>query len=251
MPGFSPTIQRATLLIAMFLVCWLAVAWFKAGISAEGDVPNFQLADLPLILDGWSGEEAEIQDETVQVLNAHDFINRSYFDDTGRRVSLHVAIWVNDGHIAPAPHHPTVCYPAAGWSIINRSDAEFPVEEAEYPMELVKFQKDGSGVVTGHWYELGKAAFTTSEGFFRQRLSLMGSSRWPYSVKFLLQTDATTIEQAQPVLKDFAVLVRQAFHELVARNSKANAVGDETPKRVELGDSKTEDAAGKVAGSEQ
>lgn len=241
MPGFSPTIQRATLLIALFLVCWLAVAWFKAGISAEGDVPAFQLADLPMILDGWSGEEAEIRDETVQVLNAHDFINRSYFDDTGRRVSLHVAIWVNDGHIAPAPHHPTVCYPAAGWSIINRSDAEFLLEGDELPMELVKFQKDGSGVVTGHWYELGKAAFTTSEGFFRQRLSLMGSSHWPYSVKFLLQTDAATIEQAEPILKDFALLVRQAFQKLVESNSKLKADGEETSERVELGDSEAKD----------
>jgi EpsI family protein len=180
------------------------------------------------VLGEWSGEEIEIKDETVQVLNAHDFINRSYFDDTGRRVSLHVAIWVNDGHIAPAPHHPTVCYPAAGWSIINRSEAQFVLEGDERSMELVKFQKDGIGVVTGHWYELGKATFTTSEGFFRQRLSLMGSSRWPYSVKVLLQTDATTIEQAEPVLRDFAMLFRHAFQELIESKSQSNAGGEET-----------------------
>jgi EpsI family protein len=227
MPGFSPTIQRATLLIAMFLVSWLAVAWFKARISAEGDVPNFKLSEIPLVLSEWSGEDIEIADETVQVMNAEDFINRSYFDDKGRRVSLHVAIWVNDGQVAPAPHHPTVCYPAAGWSIINRSDVRFLLEGAEHSMELVKFQKDGRGVVTGHWYELGKATFTTSEGFFRERLSLMGSSRWPYSVKFLLQTEATTTEQAEPVLRDFAKLARQAFQELIESKSKSTAGGEE------------------------
>jgi EpsI family protein len=178
------------------------------------------------LLGKWSGEDIEMMDETVQVMKAHDFINRLYFDDKGRRISLHVAIWVNDGQISPAPHHPTICYPAAGWSIVNRSDTEFLLEGDNRSMELIKFQKDGTGVVTGHWYELGKTTFTTSEGFFKQRMSLMGSRRWPYSVKFLLQTDAATVEQAEPVLRDFAELVRKAFEELIESSSESNAGGE-------------------------
>lgn len=211
------------MLIAMFLVSWLAVAWFKKGISAEGEKPNFKLSEIPLVLDEWSGEEAEIQDETVQVLNAHDFINRSYFNKDGRRVSLHIAIWINDGQIAPAPHHPTVCYPAAGWSIIDRLDTQLASSGDACPMEMIKFQKDGRGVVTGHWYELGSAAFTTSEGFFRQRFKLMGSQLWPYSVKYLLQTDAGSTEQAEPVLKEFAQVVREAFRQLVESKGGSEA----------------------------
>jgi hypothetical protein len=56
----------------------------------------------------------------------------------------------------------------------------------------------------------------------------MGSSRWPYSVKVLLQTDATTIEQAEPVLRDFAMLFRHAFQELIESKSQSNAGGEET-----------------------
>ncbi|MFO0382391.1 MAG: EpsI family protein [Pirellula sp.] len=222
------TVQRVTLLIVMFLVSFLAVGWFKARISAEGEVPNFKLSNLPLVLGKWSGEEMEIMDETVQVMKAHDFINRLYFDDKGRRILLHVAIWVNDGQISPAPHHPTICFPAAGWSIINRSYTEFLLEGNNRSMELIKFQKDGTGVVTGHWYELGKTTFTTSEGFFKQRVSLMGSRRWPFSVKFLLQTDAATIEQAEPVIRDFAEVVREAFRELIESSSESNT-GEELP----------------------
>lgn len=228
MPRLSVTFVRASALIVMFLVSWLAVAWFKQGISAEGDIPTFDLAEIPLVLNEWSGEDVEIKDESVQVLNAHNHINRSYFRSDGRRVSLHIAIWINDGQISPAPHHPTVCYPAAGWSIINRSDTTMPLDGVEFPLELINFQKDGKGVVTGHWYELGNASFTNSEGFFQQRFKLMGSRNWPYSVKFLLQTDAGSIDQAAPILIEFAKLARQAFQELVESNNNS-AVGSSNP----------------------
>jgi EpsI family protein len=214
MPGFSTTTQRAAVLIATFLVSWLAVAWFKKGISAEGEKPSFWLSEIPLLLGEWSGEEVEMNDETVQVLNAYDFINRAYLNKDGQRVVLHLAIWINDGHVAPAPHHPTVCYPAAGWSIINRSDTQLTSSGDACPMELIEFQKEGRVVVTGHWYELGSAAFTTSEGFLSQRFKLMGSQMWPYTVKYLVQTDVGAAEQAEPVLKGFAQVVREAFRQL-------------------------------------
>jgi EpsI family protein len=216
-------VWRGLFLTLLMVLCWQSVSWFRAGISAEGEVPRYSLSQLPKVMGQWSGEDVELADESVQVLGAHDFINRSYFDGTGRRVMLHAAIWLNEGHVSPAPHPPTVCYPAAGWSIMSRGEGQFDFDGEKIPIEIVRFQKDHMGVVTGHWFEVGSAIFTTAEGFFKQRLKIMGTDRWPYTVKFMIQTDATSIEQAEPVLREFSQLVRAAYQEL-SEESKPDVV---------------------------
>ena len=207
-------ILRFPLLLIAFAASFLLVGYVRSGFDGEALPPSFEMTRVPYQISGWQGEELEILDETVQVLRCQAHLNRVYHDDLAHTVTLHMAAWLNSDLVVPAPHHPEVCYPAAGWELMERRQLNFPTTEGEITCELMLHQKDNSSVVTAHWYTLGDISFTGTGSFNPQRLKFWGARRWPSTVKYLLQTHAPSIEAAKPILAPFAQEVMKTVHEL-------------------------------------
>ncbi len=199
-------------LLVLLSASYACIAWVRSGYSFTVEPPDFVLADLPLELGQWRGEEIEIRDDTVKVINAHSFVNRVYRDSIGRSVSMHAAVWAEAAEVGQTtPHHPQVCYPAAGWEIMDRHMSSFDVAGTQVPMECMLLQRHGESVVVGHWYEMGDNVFTSPDQGVSALCSLWGEPIWPSTVKFLVQTHGNSLAEAEPLLIEFCSLMRTAL----------------------------------------
>ena len=202
--------KRIVLVFGLFAISYSLVSWFSAKPETALE-SRIDLSVTPLELDGWRGEDVEIRDDTIQVLKSDSFINRTYRDGLGREMSIHIANWLNPDTISAAPHHPEICYPAAGWEIRERRTVQLATKAGEIPMELILFQRGQQRVVTGHWFQVGDLAFVSSDGFQKERHRFWGKRAWPSTTKFLLQTVASSTNAAEDRLKEFAKLVAEEF----------------------------------------
>ena len=198
--------SRIVALFGLLAISYLLITWIGSGANLATD-PKIDLAALPQTIDGWVGEDVEIPDDTVQVLQANQFVNRVYRDAGGQEISMHVANWLNKETFSEVPHHPEVCYPAAGWTIQERRTTQVTTDAGEIPMELISFRKGQKLVVSCHWFQVADIYFFSTDGFKRQRHRFWGKKAWPSTTKILLQTLAPTVDAAQERLEGFATLI--------------------------------------------
>lgn len=198
--------NRIALLFGLLAFSYAAITWINSR-SDEVIDRKIDLSAIPMTLSGWIGVEEEVPDETARVLNAEQSSNRIYRDASGREVYIHLANWVNKETISAAPHHPEVCYTAAGWELKERRTTQFSTAAGVKPIELILFQKGQKRVATGHWFQVGDVSFVSVGGFRQQRARFWGRKTWPSTTKILLQTLAPTLDAAEERLVDFAKLI--------------------------------------------
>ena len=201
--------QRIVLLFTLLAVSYVAVQWIGSGQDASV-APAIDVADIPVEIGDWVGEDVEIRDDTIQVLNAQSFISRIYRDPTGHAISMHVANWTNPNTISAAPHHPEICFAGAGWSLLDRRTTEFPTARGNVPIELILFQKGQQRVVSGHWFRVGEVTHVDFQGFQNQRSKFWGKKSWPDTTKFLFQLSSPSLKAAEESIKSFASKVADA-----------------------------------------
>lgn len=143
-------------------------------IAAENArVPLFPLRDLPRTL-GPRGEyvnlqgEQELDDKTLQVAGATDYMVREYVDErTG--VSITVLVVFGPAELV-FPHAPTVCFPAFGYSpdgparqhLIPAADGGAPFESLTYAKRVAGATTDRVEVFYSYWHN-GRWSPTAAE----------------------------------------------------------------------------------------
>jgi EpsI family protein len=197
---------RIALLFGLLAFSYAMITWIGSGADAVVS-HKVDLSVISTTLNEWEGEDIDIPDDTVQVMKADQYINRTYRDASGRTMFMHVANWSNKETISPAPHHPEICYPSAGWKIEDRRTTQITTAAGDIPIELILFQKDQTRVVTGHWFQVADVCFVSSDGFQRHRHRFWGKNAWPSTTKILLSIAANSVGAAENRLKDFATLI--------------------------------------------
>ena len=215
---------RIVILAVALVASYAAVGWMRSGYNAVNEQPPVPLTDIPMQLGIWSGEDVELTDDTVQVLNADTMINRVYSDPAGSHISLHSAAWVNVDYASCAPHHPEVCYPAAGWELVERRPSKISTAAGDVPVELIRFRKGEREVISCHWFQMGDVSYTDFDGFQSQRSKFWGAKSWPSTIKFLLTTPQYSIDRAEPALLEFAALLHESLESRTVPSESA-AIG--------------------------
>jgi EpsI family protein len=206
---------RGGVLLACLLASGVVFYVLRQRVSGEIAEPPYRLSELPMELGEWHGEDLQVLPETIEVLRAHDHVDRVYTNAHGAKVGLHIANWVDPELGTGAPHHPEICYPNAGWQIIERrSELRKLADGQELPVEWILHEHSGQMVVTAHFFRLGKLYFTQSGQLGMRVSELWGLGRWPFTEKILLQGDFPTIELAQPVMGDLVSLASGAVMDL-------------------------------------
>lgn len=196
-----------------FLILFLSVVVVGVGIRELQSwvSPRYQSAvvDLPKIsyrLGDWEGEEVPIADETVKVLDAEGHFNRVYRRADGQTVLFHAAVWDSPVHFFIAPHHPEVCYQAAGWKPIERSKRPLKLADGrEIPLEYIVFERGPQRVVTAHVFSAGDFLYIDSADFASQSKQFWGRRGWPQSVKYLFQVNGSEIENAESMFRELVL----------------------------------------------
>jgi EpsI family protein len=115
---------------------FLTVALLMAGTSlllfSRGNsdlIPASEpLSNIPLAIDQWSGSDAQIDQETLDVLGSGDFLSRVYARDSRTpMISLFIGYFPSQ-RTGVTIHSPQNCLPGAGWAFesskyVNLKDA--------------------------------------------------------------------------------------------------------------------------------
>jgi len=214
---YRPMTYRLFIAAVFMLAIYGAVRWVKGrGMPTELAPLEMKVGDLPMTLGEWKGESIALDPDIFKGTGATMICDRSYRDRGGRTVSVHLAVFadIGDGH--GLPHSPEICYPNNGWSL--GEPKYLPLDQGDATKnlaEFVKAEQQGRAAYVLFWYQIDGRTYTTTDQQKSLILACRGRAFRPPSVKVMLQTDATTPDEAERTLKSFADLIyawTRGFH---------------------------------------
>src|SRR5918998_1117408 len=107
---------RFGVLLALLLVAGVLVnAWSYLG---EAHVERKELKDFPVSIGAWhrTGNDQILDDETLKVLRASDYLLRDFRKPDGQGVNLYVGYYASQ-RTGATYHSPLNCLPGAGWEM--------------------------------------------------------------------------------------------------------------------------------------
>ncbi len=203
-------VTRLSLTAVILLSMYAGALWVRdRGMPTESTPLEMTPHDLPLTLGEWTGQHVTTDSEVFKATGAKMVLDRSYRDDRGHAVSLHIAVFdkLLFGASGP-PHLPEVCYPGAGWQLgepkfIALGDAGTTDNSAK----LMPAEKGGETALVLYWYQIDGKAYFSGDTQRQIVHGWRGRPTRPPIVKVLLQTSAANADKAEKSLTSFATEV--------------------------------------------
>ena len=112
---------RSPAVLAASVLLLVQAALLYSAIRPEAIVPGPPLAQMPLMLGNWKFvQDGVIDQESLDVLNADDILNRLY-SRGAQGAYLFVAAFRSQ-RSGKAPHSPKNCLPGSGWTPLNSGE---------------------------------------------------------------------------------------------------------------------------------
>ncbi len=151
--------------IAALLLLTTALV-LQAHSRSEYFPPRALLSSLPLQIDGWTGTDSVLDQQTLDVLGPGDFLVRDYENASQPQpwIDLYIAYFPSQ-KAGDTIHSPNHCLPGAGWvptsrevvQIARPDGSSFPVNRyvvaktGERQLVLYWFQAHGRAVANEYW----------------------------------------------------------------------------------------------------
>lgn len=156
--------MRFGVLLVLILVVGIIVnAWSYLG---EARVERKELKDFPQTIGAWqqTGTDQILDDETMKVLRASDYLLRAFRKPEGQVVNLYVGYYASQRSGATY-HSPLNCLPGSGWTLSEPAKATIPlpdgtsfiankyvIQNGEYKNLMVYwYQGRGRNVASEYW----------------------------------------------------------------------------------------------------
>ncbi len=163
-------------------------------------MPDRNIAELPMQLGQWTGEDREVSDRLFEAVGADQIVNRVYTRPDGATVSLHLAVFSNHG--LHTPHHPFNCYGGAGMQGIT--EREIQIDGPGSRACFLTAEREGAESFALFWYQFGGRNVLWRDDLRRESWSFQGEKAWPPVIKVLLSSSAPTPEAGRLLLEDIA-----------------------------------------------
>ena len=155
---------RFGVLLVLILVAGVLVnAWSYLG---EAHVERKQLKDFPQSVGAWqkTGNDQILDDETLKVLRASDYLLRDFRKSDGRIANLYVGYYATQRSGATY-HSPLNCLPGSGWTLSEPGKAtialpdgssfvanKYVIQNGDYKSLMVYwYQGRGRNVASEYW----------------------------------------------------------------------------------------------------
>jgi EpsI family protein len=137
------------------LVLTVQAALLYSSIRPEKVPDSKPLSEFPQTMGPWrETQEGVVDQETREVLNADDLLNRVYMDQDGTRgAALFIAAFRTQRN-GKAPHSPKNCLPGSGWTPLNSGEFSVDVGRQE-PITVNRYvvaHGDDRSLVL-YWYQ--------------------------------------------------------------------------------------------------
>lgn len=142
--------KRRLLILSGILLAGVIV--INASVSAERLPPRAPLATLATTLGPWtSAGDIAIDEDSLRVLNANDYVNRSYRSKAGV-VDLFIAYYGSQRQ-GETMHSPLNCLPATGWQPLSAREISIDTgRDGDLANQLV-IQKGLDRQLVIYWYQ--------------------------------------------------------------------------------------------------
>jgi exosortase D (VPLPA-CTERM-specific) len=121
----------------------------------QGPAARAQLESLPYQVAGWKGRDATAPDaETLRILAADTYLNRSYANGSGTPIDLYIAYY---GRQQPGVsiHSPLHCLPGTGWEPLDIATLTIAQPGgAEGQLRRLIVRKNMASAVVLYWYAI-------------------------------------------------------------------------------------------------
>ncbi|HZI48506.1 MAG TPA: EpsI family protein [Pyrinomonadaceae bacterium] len=155
---------RFGVLLVLILVAGVLVnAWSYLG---EAHVERKQLKDFPQTIGAWqkTGNDQILDDETLKVLRASDYLLRDFRKSDGQSANLYVGYYASQ-RTGATYHSPLNCLPGSGWTLSEPGKAaialpngssfvanKYVIQNGDYKSLMVYwYQGRGRNVASEYW----------------------------------------------------------------------------------------------------
>jgi len=157
----KPALRFAVLFVAIIAVGVVVNAWAYLG---EAHVDRKQLKDFPEQMGEWHRSRADqiLDDETMAVLRASDYLLRDYRRPDGQVAYLYVGYYASQREGA-SYHSPLNCLPGSGWTLSEPAKAMIPLPDgSQFTANKYVIENGEHRSLMLYWYQ-GRGRQVASE----------------------------------------------------------------------------------------
>ncbi len=159
----KPSFRFAVLLVVILVAGVLVNAWSYLG---EAHVERKDLKNFPESIGAWqrTGTDQILDDETLKVLRASDYLLRNFRKSDGQFANLYVGYYASQ-RTGATYHSPLNCLPGSGWTLSEPGKAtitlpdgsgfvanKYVIQNGEYKSMMVYwYQGRGRNVASEYW----------------------------------------------------------------------------------------------------
>jgi EpsI family protein len=227
----KPLIAAVITAAGLLLVSGTAFRILADYLARPGDsipLPPGTLARLPLRIGEWEGRDVPLSEAIIRATDTDAHINRVYSQSTrGETVALFIAYGVRARDLMP--HRPEVCYPGAGWTLLDTRSLEVPLADGTRLLcSIYTFSRtgglDSQAISVLNYYVV--------DGDYCPDVSLLRSKAWRGSggIRYMAQVQITcsggaalTAEARLEAVRAFAVAAGSSIRALLPESSPAPA----------------------------
>jgi EpsI family protein len=190
---------------------WLAAAVLALGFLVMGRLNHGEraptrapLAEFPMRLGRWSGENVPLPASVVRAVGLDDYVNRIYSEGPGAPVTLYISYYSSQ-RTGQTIHSPKNCLPGTGWQPVDSRRLRVPVTGSS-PLVVNEYdvERDTARVLVLYWYD-ERGRDIASE----------------YAAKFWLTADALTRDRTDGALVRVTTPIGDAGRNLGAAERRA------------------------------
>src|SRR5258707_10422126 len=186
---------RFGLLVAVILVVGILVnAWAYLG---EAHVERKQLKDFPRQIGGWQqiGSDSVLDNETLKVLRASDYLMRNYRSANGRVANFYVGYYATQRDGATY-HSPLNCLPGSGWIMSDPAQVTITLPDGRaFTAKRYLVENGDQKDLLVYWYQ-GRGRAVASE-YWGKVYTVLDSVRMRRSDGAMVRI-TTTVNDSEP-----------------------------------------------------
>jgi exosortase D (VPLPA-CTERM-specific) len=113
-----------------------------------------QFVSFPLYIDGWRGQQENLQQIVTEKLALTDYLLNNYEKEGAPPVNFYVAYYASQRK-GVSPHSPRVCVPGGGWSItdLERTEIMFDGRQAPLNVNRAVIQNGSHRQLVYYWFK--------------------------------------------------------------------------------------------------
>src|SRR5678816_995209 len=159
----KPSLRFGVLLVLILVAGVLVNAWSYLG---EAHVERKELKDFPQTIGAWqrTGTDQILDDETLKVLRASDYLSRNFRKSDGQIANRYVGYYASQ-RTGATYHSPLNCLPGSGWTLSEPAKAtialpdgtnfvanRYVIQNGDYrSLMLYWYQGRGRNVASEYW----------------------------------------------------------------------------------------------------